>query len=123
MDFRYGIKQLSAIVNQAKPGDNVTQEEYDIMVSVLNMTKKMQKLNVSANVIAMAIAVSCIANLAIKFGYDADLGTKIQHYVIPIDLVAFTGVGLLKARMMHIFENAKGQVDKLHNINISQMFR
>ena len=123
MSLRYGINQLKIIINKAKPGENVTQEDYDTMVSILKLAKDMQKTRCAAQVIAHTMLISFVATLAIKYGYDVELGQKIETVVLPAGVAGCGGVALLKKRLIRLLYEAKAKADKLHNNYLSRMFR
>ena len=121
--MRQTIKHLQNIVNQAKPGENVTQEQYDIMVKTLQMARDMQKLRCSVNAITGAIVVSCLAGWAVKYGYEYDLGLQIQMYVLPVNAL---GIGIewaLVKKLRRTRDAADVQIKKLRQINLSKTFR
>ena len=123
MRLRYGIKMLQIITDKAKPGENVTQEEYDIMVSVLKLVKDMQKLRCGALTISGAIVLSLGAGLAVKYGYDFDLGTQIQMIAIPASIGGFAANRALVKKCYRKFDEAQKMAKQLKDLSLSQMFR
>ena len=123
MSLRQGIKLLDDIVARAKPGENVTREQYDLMVSTLKMARNMQKLRCGSMIITNAILISLISSFVVKYGYDFDLGMKIQICLIPTTGVGLWGRHVLHNKLKRKMAEAKIQMDRLHDINMSQMFR
>jgi len=123
MNWHYAIKTIEPIVAQAKPGVNVTQEQYDIMKSTLKMAKQMRNLYRGTYLVGGTVLVSVIGCFVVKYGYDFDLGIQIQYYVTPITVVGGVADVLLIKKLIDLKNKAHAEIKKLHDINMSQMFR
>ena len=123
MGLRQGIKQLDSIVVRAKPGKNVTQEQYDLILSTLKLARNMQKLRCGSVIITNAILISLISSFVIKYGYDFDLGMKIQICLVPTTVAGLGVRHMLHNKLKRKMAEADIQIKRLHDINMSQMFR
>ncbi len=123
MNLRYEIKRLQAVVDKAKPGENVTPEDYELMVSTLKMAKNMQRLRCGAMTISGAIILTIAAGFAVIYGYDADLGQKIQKWSVPVCLGGLVAANVMGRRFLRNFDETKKKIKQLENSHISRMFR
>ena len=123
MNLRHEVKKLEAIVSLAKPGENVSQEEYDIMQTTLKMAREMQKLHCSAMIISQTVFWSLVGTLVVKYGYDFDLGLKIELCTVPLGICGIVADGMIIKNLKAKLAKADAQVKKLKEINLSKRFR
>ncbi|MBR2286092.1 MAG: hypothetical protein IJ866_01380 [Alphaproteobacteria bacterium] len=121
--MRESIKKLQAIIEQAKPGENITQAEYDLMCKILKIARDMMRLRAGVQATTTVIIASVIAGFAVKYGYDYDLGTKIQSYTIPINAGLLGGEYLMVHKLRTKLAIAKDVVKKINEIYLSRTFR